>query len=112
MTESFPYIGPHPGDFVSAYPKLEKNSTYGKEHRKARLPKWSGRHGGIVKGSVRWNAEGYRVVYSYLLGYESTAKASEVFDRWSLAIGQYREHDRAVRERKKLEDFRSVRTVL
>lgn len=82
------------------------------QRRKPRLPKWGGKHGSRVKGSVRWDGEGYRVVYPFLIGYESTAKASEVFDRWSLAIGQYREHDRAVRERKKLEDFRSVRPVL
>lgn len=81
-------------------------------HRKARSPKWGGKHGSRVKGSVRWDGGGYRVVYSFLLGYESTTKTSEFFDRWSLAIGQYREHDRMVQERKKLEDFRSVRAVL
>lgn len=86
--------------------------TFGQRRRKARLPKWSGQHGSVVKGSVRFDfALGWVVVYSYLLGYETTAKASETFGRWSLAIGQYREHDRMVRERKRLEDFRAVRVA-
>lgn len=76
------------------------------DRRKARLPKWSGRLGQRVKGSVRFGEGGYLVTYSYLIGFESTAKASETFSRWSLAIGEYREHDRTVQEKRRLEKYR------
>lgn len=81
-------------------------------HRSAVRPKWGGRHGSVVKGSVKWNGSSWDVTYSFLLGYETTLRASEPFDRWFLAISQYREHDRTVRERKRLEDFRAAERVL
>lgn len=103
-------------DYITG-PRISGVAALAREmHRKARLPKWGGKHGSRVKGSVTWSADesgsAWVVVYSFLLGYESTTHVSERFDRWSLAIGQYREHDRMVQERKKLEDFRSVRAVL
>lgn len=76
--------------------------------RRARRPKWGGRHGSVVKGSVKWSQRkgGYEVVYSFLLGYETTLHASDVWDRWSTAMNQYREHDRRVWEKQKVERFR------
>ena len=71
-------------------------------HRSARLPRWGGRHGDRVKGSVRWDGTAYLVTYSHLLGYQTTMHARERFDRWSVAMNQYREHDRNVREFQKL----------
>lgn len=114
-------------DAVSAYPEIDEaiatgdivtlhrlsrdplamNSVYGKGHRRATLPKWGGKHGSLVRGSVRWNGQGYEVIYSYLLGYSTTAKNTETFSWWFLAIGAYREHDRTVRERRELEQFRN-----
>lgn len=69
-------------------------------HRKARRPRWHGYYGSRAKGSVRWSAKdgGYRVTYSWLLGYTTTQRASDVWDRWCVAMNQYREHDRHVRE--------------
>lgn len=77
-------------------------------HRRATLPKWGGKQGALVRGSVRWNGEGYEVIYSYLLGFSTTAKATEVYSRWATAMGEYREHDRTVRERRQLEHFRTT----
>lgn len=94
------------GDAVSAYPK----SIVGR--LKVRRPRWGGRHGSVVRGTVKWNGDGYRVVYSFLLGYETTLRASETYALWFMAMNAYREHDRTVRERQKLEDFRAVERVL
>lgn len=76
-------------------------------HRKAVRPKWRGRHGSVVKGSVKWTLDGYQVVYSFLLGYETTLRETETYALWFMAMNAYREHDRTVRERQRLEDFRS-----
>lgn len=81
-------------------------------HRKAILPKWGGRHGAVVKGSVTKVEGVWKIVYSHLLGYETTTRSPVLYHNWRVAMLDYIEHDRAVRERKKLEDFRSVRTVL
>lgn len=87
---------------------------HGPERRKVVRPKWGGRHGSRAKGSVRWSERhgGYRVHFSFLLGFESTTREAETYARWNLAIGQYREHDRAVREKQRLENFRAAQRVL
>lgn len=95
-----------PGDMVGL--------RYVPGRRKAVRPKWGGHHGAHVKGSIRWEERlgGYFVTYSFLLGFESTTKKGETFKRWNLAMGQYREHDRAVREKQRLENFRAAQRVL
>ena len=68
-------------------------------HRKATRPRFGGRHGQRCKGSVKWDrdASAWRVTFPYLIGYETTARAADLYNRWSTAIGEYREQDRAVR---------------
>lgn len=94
--------------------EMEERVVSGWRKRRPVKPKWGGRHGSRVKGSVTWSPEegAWQILFSFLLGYESTTRATERYINWRVAMVEYIEHDRAVRERKKLEDFRSVRAVL
>jgi hypothetical protein len=77
------------------------------EHRKAILPKWGGRHGSIIKGSVTKVEGVWKIVYSSLLGYSTTQRAPVMYHNWRVAILDYIEHDRHVREKQSLEQWRT-----
>lgn len=93
-------------------PRIPGAGAFAREmHRKARLPRWGGRHGDRARGSVSFAADesgsAWVVTFSFLIGYEATMRVSERYQTWGLAMSEYREHDRTVRERQALEKFRS-----